>query len=155
MFRGAGGGGVVLHGAKLLRTSDQLVQPGVATAVSFDTEKFDSDGYHAPGQPTRLTIPAGLAGVYLVGGGFELEANTDTRPMGMILQLNGATPLAITRSGPFTAGLDTPEGMVATLWNAAVGDFFELICLHNGAAARNVKHFVGNELPEFWCTKVG
>lgn len=61
------------------------------TVVDFGVEQFDSDGFHeSVVNPSRLTIPAGLTGKYLVIA--KLEFNTDGTGV-RVLQLlkNGST----------------------------------------------------------------
>ena len=42
-------------------------------AIAFNSEYDDTDAFHSPGANTRLTVPAGLGGFYLVS--FEATMN--------------------------------------------------------------------------------
>lgn len=53
------------RGAKVTRGSAG-VESNVDTAVEFRNVLWDSDGYFDPTTPTRLTIPTGLGGRYLL-----------------------------------------------------------------------------------------
>lgn len=51
------------------RSGPQSIGSGVWTAVSFDEEAWDTDGFHeSVTNPTRITVPVGLAGKYLIVG---------------------------------------------------------------------------------------
>ena len=59
--------GVAFIGARAYRTTSQTVTAGVETAMTFDAEEFDTDTFHDNStNPSRMTIPAGLGGKYLV-----------------------------------------------------------------------------------------
>jgi hypothetical protein len=53
------------RGAKIKRGSVKI-NNGETTVASLDTVSWDSDGYFDSGSPTRLTVPAGLEGRYLL-----------------------------------------------------------------------------------------
>ena len=57
----------------LRNTATTTPATGTATAISFDTEVYDTDGMHAGGAPTRITIVT--AGVYGIGGNVEWADN--------------------------------------------------------------------------------
>jgi hypothetical protein len=45
----------------------QAIPATTYTSITFDTEDFDTDGYHSTSSNTsRITIPSGKAGYYLV-----------------------------------------------------------------------------------------
>lgn len=53
-----------LCGVRLVDSGTQTISNSVATALTWDTESYDSDGFHDAGQPARITIPAGFGGYY-------------------------------------------------------------------------------------------
>jgi len=55
----------IAHGVKVTRGSAQVVS-NVDTAVEFRNVYWDSDGYFETEAPTRLTVPTGLGGRYLL-----------------------------------------------------------------------------------------
>jgi hypothetical protein len=62
---GAAGGGFV--GVSLYNSAVQSVSNGTITAITFDTENFDTDGFHSTSSNTsRITIPSGKGGKYSV-----------------------------------------------------------------------------------------
>ena len=54
-------------GCSLYNSANQSVANGTATIATFNTENFDTDGFHSTSTNTgRITIPTGLGGKYLV-----------------------------------------------------------------------------------------
>jgi hypothetical protein len=62
----AASGGSSFVGAKVTRSSAQSLSNDTWTAISYDTEDFDTDGFWTSGSPTRMTIPTGKGGKYLI-----------------------------------------------------------------------------------------
>lgn len=54
-----------LYGARVSFGAD-VSEPN-ASVLSWNTEDFDLGGYFNPAAPTKLIVPAGLSGKYLVG----------------------------------------------------------------------------------------
>lgn len=52
-------------GVRLRRAANQSISSGSPTAISWDTEEFDSDGFIAV-TSTTATVPTGLSGVYAI-----------------------------------------------------------------------------------------
>ena len=74
-------------GALVYITSPQSIPNSANTKLIWDTEVFDTDGYWALGQPTRLTIPN--AGIYLVGADLSLSAGaTDWDTLTVIIKVD-------------------------------------------------------------------
>lgn len=54
-------------GALAYLTANQSITTGTTTAINWDAESFDTDGFHSTSTNTnRFTIPAGLGGKYLI-----------------------------------------------------------------------------------------
>jgi len=121
------------HGVRLWRSTNQ---DGFSAwqSVSFDGENFDTDGYHDPAiNPTRITIPAGRAGVYFVFGYCQFSNIGWTIQPEIRILRNGSNAIARTcdRSN------DSPALSIASAYDLAVGDYLELqVYLNTGAAGR-------------------
>lgn len=66
-------------GCRAIKTSSfSHTSSGSFMAITLDgTDVFDTDGFHNPSSnPSRVTIPAGLGGKYLIHGSFEWDTNT-------------------------------------------------------------------------------
>lgn len=60
------------RGVRVKRTTTQTILDNTLTAVLWDAEDFDTDGFHSTASDTdRLTVPSGMGGLYVVG--FTLE----------------------------------------------------------------------------------
>jgi hypothetical protein len=98
------------------------ISNNTATALTFDTETYDTDGYHSTSSNTsRITIPAGKGGYFQVGGHFEMNANT-----------SGFRILSIYKNGSvYKTVLTTPSGLEPSMMITcpillAAGDYVEL-----------------------------
>lgn len=73
-----GGGGGAFIGAKVARTAAQALTNNVNTAVSFTAaDVYDTNGIHNPAtNPSRLTIPSGMAGSWRISYSVEFASNS-------------------------------------------------------------------------------
>ena len=68
-----------MRGCSLYRGSGQTISDNTATILTFDNEYFDTDAFHDNSTNTsRITIPAGLGGKYLITGLVYLPDNNTT-----------------------------------------------------------------------------
>jgi hypothetical protein len=59
--------GSTFAGVSVYDSSNQAISSGVTTALTFNLEYFDTNGYHSTSTNTsRLTVPTGKAGYYLI-----------------------------------------------------------------------------------------
>lgn len=110
-------------GARATATGGQNVPTGTETALTWDTEAWDSDGLHSTSSNTnRLTIPAGMGGVWLACATVQWS---DPNPADLTLSVrDGAgTTLARTRTrwdGPSGANryvtLTAPVVLAPAAW---------------------------------------
>lgn len=116
-------------GCSVYRTSTLNVSNNTNTAVPFDSESFDTDGFHSTSSNTsRITIPSGKAGKYL----FNCTTNFEGAPNGHRqgnLYKNGSIVKALAQFATITTGSPTASG--STIVDAAVGDYFELVVFQN------------------------
>lgn len=106
-------------------------------AVTFDTETHDTGGMHSTSSNTsRITIPTGGSGMYLLGGGVEFAANA-TGYRQVALRINGTTVIAGSRA-------TSASGTVATLlmtnciYPLNAGDYVELTAFQNSGGNLNI-----------------
>lgn len=121
-------------GARVYRTTTQSIPNSTYTAISFDGELFDTHGFHDGTNPTRLTIPTGLAGYYLIealcvfngGGGGSARIST--------VALNGTDFFLQAGSGT-TSSTHVPQ---ATVYYLDEGDYIELWAFQDSGGSFNV-----------------
>lgn len=120
----AGGGAV---GCMIYRSANLTVSNTTETFVTWDTESFDTDGFHSTSTNTsRITIPSGKAGKYLITawGGFAGNA-TGYRQMSIIRNNYAGTPL---RFGNMAIPGSTVGGAMSLsgIADLSVGDYLEM-----------------------------
>lgn len=119
--------------------------PTVATwtTLAFNSERFDTNGMHdLVTNNSRLTVPAGGAGLYMVGACVQFVAGT-AGALGLRLLLNGTT--VITEFENISAGAAAIAA--CTLYALAVGDYLEAQVYDSVAATVPAG---ANYSPEFW-----
>jgi hypothetical protein len=127
------------HGAQLSAASAATAVSGATTAVSFNTSvSYDSDGFFATGQPTRLTVPTGkgMKKVSVQGQANFTTWGTGTNGCQLGIRKNGTTIVAQDCKAPGRTGAVSFQ-IEADAVPVADGDYFELVYLQsdNTAAA--------------------
>lgn len=134
-----GGGGGAHAGALLTRSTDQSISDNSNTAVGWDGEAYDTDGFHDNSvNNSRLTVPAGVSKVIL-SAQIRWDSNTSgTREI--LLHKNGSASFD---GRPFqhieAQSGRTVQGFVSPVLSVTPGDYFELIAWQDSGGARNVE----------------
>ena len=121
-----------------------------ATALSFNSERWDNDNCHSPTvNPTRLTC--NTAGIYVITGSVVFAANASGYRFAGIL-LNSATYIGSDRRSatPTSSTVIT----VTAIYQLAAGDYVELRVAQTSGGNLDVM-VVGNNSPEFAMIRVG
>lgn len=117
------------HGCCIAVAVDSLIAAAGNLVIPFGTERWDTDAFHDPGANTRITIPAGLGGRYLVTGNLFLYDNDPvdyvlvtadlrldgTRVRRFSLGADGMTQLGAQISIPFSYVLPIAAGQYLDL----------------------------------------
>lgn len=104
--------------------STQTISTGTYTKITFNAEVYDTDGFHDNAtNNTRITIPSGKAGKYLLTGKAELEANGSGTLRQILFYKNNS--IAFYQFSPPSATLRFASD-ITYVFDAAVGDYFEL-----------------------------
>jgi hypothetical protein len=124
---GGVGGTSAFHGCFLKISVNQAMGAGLDT-IEFDLEDFDTDGYHDPAvNPSRITIPAGLGGIYQVGFQGQTAVDFDNRLLAAI-RVNGVDfPVGIRVDMPAGVAANTnfPGGTATRPLALVEGDYIE------------------------------
>ena len=124
------------HAARVYRTATQSITSATLTTVLWDGEDFDSDALHSIVTNTsRLTVPAGLAGVWQFYGMVEFAANA-TGSRTLTLVKNGATDIATTTIAPPSAGVCSID--LQSMAVLAATDYVEAKVTQTSGGALNV-----------------
>lgn len=120
-----------LVGVRCTSGSDQSVATSTDVALTWSAEAYDSDGFHSTASNTsRVTIPSGMGGVYLVSAVVEWN-DVVTADTTLSIRDDGGTVLARARSqndGP--SGHNRYQTLTATVVLAAA-DWVEAVVSHN------------------------
>jgi hypothetical protein len=138
--------------ARVYNGSDISVSHSSATALTFDSERFDNDTIHdTVTNPSRLTCKT--AGRYLITGHVSFQTANATGVRELWVRLNGATKIA-GQTGPGRgSGADTPV-TVGTVYELAENDYVELIAYQDSGSAAAAKA-QDNWSPEFSMIRIG
>jgi hypothetical protein len=112
-------------GVKVFQTADQSMSNATFTAITFNSETFDTDGFHSTSVNTsRLTVPSGKAGYYLVSAQLAYNGNpTGQRQAEVTVNASGGFAKFIQLNAG-SSYVPQPKGV--TILNLAVGDYVEL-----------------------------
>jgi hypothetical protein len=140
----AASGGATFVGCQLEKiTSAQSIPNGSATAVSFNSEVYDTDGFHDNStNNSRITIPTGKGGKYLFVAQLSFAANgtgsriTKLFKNGSLLQLLNVS----TNAGAADFAVNAASGFAT----ASAGDYFEIYAEQYSGGNLNANYSSGN-----------
>jgi hypothetical protein len=111
-------------GCRLTISAFQSIAYNAIVAVTWDVETFDTDAYHSTSSNTsRITIPSGKAGKYLVNASIVWSQNS-TSMCYMSLRKNNATYNWFEQTT--TINGYNPQTM-SDIVDCAVGDYLEIV----------------------------
>jgi hypothetical protein len=121
---------------------------GTAQPITFDTERYDTDGMHSTSVNTdRITFTT--AGLYLVEGGVQWDANA-TGVRYLAIRLNGSTIIRLKQDN----AVNDLGQIVSTVYKFAAADYVQLMAFQNSGATRTIVA-AGNYTPELSATWQG
>jgi hypothetical protein len=126
----------------------QTIGTGSATAITFDSERFDLGAMHDTGSNTsRLTVPSGGGGKYLVGGNVAWQANSDSSRRIVQMRLNGSTPIGEENNAAINSASYATVQSLSTIYALAAADYVEVVVRQDAGGNLNVTAS-GNVSPE-------
>lgn len=144
--------------ARVRNSADLLTGITSWQALTFDAERFDTDGMHSTvTNASRLTVPTGGDGLYLIGGTAKFQI-TFPGPMGgyfatlgLRVVLNGTTVIVCAGDGytAYPAASISGTFDITTLYALAAGDYVELQRYASTNSPAGVL-VAANFSPEFW-----
>lgn len=110
-------------GVRLFNSSDPSIANNTSTSLTFNSESWDTDGFHSTVTNTsRITIPTGKGGKYLVTAKIEWYSNS-TGARSIAVLINGGN--AITQFNTSAASV-AQSLVVTTMANFSAGDYIEM-----------------------------
>jgi hypothetical protein len=117
--------GSTFSGVFCYRNSTYSTTTGAGVIVPFDTERFDTNGYHDNStNNSRLTVPSGKEGKYWISFAASWAANTNG-DRAVSIRKNGSTYLCTANIRASTASSGT-TAYAQTILDLAVGDYVEM-----------------------------
>jgi hypothetical protein len=140
-------------GCRLFGTSAQSIPNNTNTAVTFNSETYDTDAFHSTATNTsRITIPAGKGGYYLFSAGTRWPGGSTTGLRGQYLYKNGVEIWAGTFFAPTNTTVN--ETLIYTqIFSAVATDYFELYVFQNTGGAHDVQ--MGSAITTLQATYLG
>jgi hypothetical protein len=135
-------------GAIVRRTTNQSIGDNSVTAITFDAEDKDTDGFWTVGSPTRFTIPED--GVYIFGGGVTFASNT-TGKRAIYVRRGGTDYLAMQEVGSTTS--DSRRLAVAGMEEFTASQYIELYVYQNSTGSLNATPETEASI-RFWIAKL-
>lgn len=136
----------VMDSCRVYNSANISVPNAAFTALTFDTERYDTNGLHSTASNTsRLT--AARTGVYLITGNIFWAGNAAGALREVGISVNGSTTVFIARA--LQAPTANAIGLtVATLWTLSATNYVELLAYQDTGGNLNVTALL-NESPEF------
>lgn len=117
-------------------SANQSIANSTWTAITFNSEFFDSDGFHDNSTNTaRITIPSGKGGKYLITAALWFADNSSGFRM-MQIYKNGSQYFLISNENGFSGDCGTNASL---LINLVAGDYIELWTLQTSGGNLNVQ----------------
>ena len=131
---------VTTKGCLLSNTTNQAITTATGTNLSFDTEVYDTDGFHSPSvNPSRITIPAGVSKIKLH---FNCQFENNATGIRYILMHKNGSGFAGTGSLVTTASNVASIGNHCNISSAPItvseNDYFEARVYQNSGGSLNV-----------------
>ena len=121
-------------GWKAYRNVSQSIPSSTKTAITFDTEIFDTDAFITVSSST-VTIPVGKGGKYLIiGGGYWASASSWFRSL--FISKNGTLDSNIVASTVLTQASDAAQ-IITTILDLVAGDVIRLLVEQTSGGAVN------------------
>lgn len=120
-------------GCKLTSSTNPSIASNTYTALLWNGENFDTDGFHSTSSNTsRITIPSGKAGKYQISGLIDFD-NSASGVRQAIIRKNGTTDEFANIITPSTF---YPSGEINGILDLAVGDYVELWVIQTSGSSQ-------------------
>lgn len=115
-------------GARVYHSANQVIPNATWTTVAFNAERYDTEGLHDTAvQNSRLTVPAGKGGVYVIWFNGDFVNTGTNNAEGARLRVNGVDVIASHRVN--YAGYE--QVMVMAVAALAAGSYVEAQVYHD------------------------
>ena len=113
-------------GAHVKNSANLTIASGAASALTFDTNTYDSDSYHSTVSSTsRLVAP--VNGYYALGGSVSYSPTGNAGNISISIRINGTTTLAPVEYPILATGVAGSSQSTGTVYKMAAGDYAEVM----------------------------
>jgi hypothetical protein len=130
--------GSTFVGCSVTNTTVQSIANNTETAITFDSEEFDTDGFHSNvTNNTRITIPAGKGGYYNIVAQVTFAANSGGSNRNASIFKNGTriATVSMNQQGAGAYAVPTLNKIVS----AVATDYFEIKAEQNSGGSLNTR----------------
>jgi len=128
-------------GCYITGSGDINVNNTTQTVLSYDSETYDTDGFHDNSvNNSRITIPAGLGGYYIVNSKFSWNTTNTTGRRSVEIRKNGTTALG----NVAYAATQYTGGNLSFVVNLSAGDYIETRAWQDSGGALNANNHPDN-----------
>lgn len=150
---GGGGAANVFSGARVYNTSNITIASATDVALTFNTERYDTDSYHSTVTNTgRLTVP--VTDYYTIGASIRINMASTGTVARAWLRLNGSTSIVTQGLGVTGASQDNNWINLKTDYLLTAGDYVEVVCRISSGGSGLAVAGLGSESPEFWVHRI-
>ena len=123
-------------GCSLYRATDQSISNATETGISWNTELYDTNSFHDNStNPTRMTIPTGYGGKYLLTASIAYDNNGVGQRVGYIHVNNTLAFLSVIAN--LSATIDT-YNTFSYVMNLSAGDYVETRVYQDSGGSLNI-----------------
>lgn len=128
-------------GCGVYKASAQSISNNTVTAVTWDAEDFDSDAFHSTSTNTsRLTIPSGKAGKYLITGTLFWSGSDLDESRSILIYKNGAIWRYIDQMQAVNVTNRRTGQSFSTVMDLAVADYVEIYAWQTSGSSLDLTH---------------
>jgi hypothetical protein len=138
-------------GCSIFNNANQSIPNATGTTITFNSEQFDTDGFHSTSTNTgRITIPSGKGGKYLLTAVVRWSsASTSGR---RLIEMYNSSVLVLTTELP--AATSDPTTVISTIVDAPATEYFYLNAYQSSGGALNILSNAVTEV-NFKCAYLG
>lgn len=145
--------GQTFCGAKVYNDAAISLSNNSLTALTFNTENFDTDVFHDTSTNSgRLTVPAGKGGYYQITGHVSFAANGNGTQRYVSLRVDGTTTIAAVNG--VISGSASTDMVITTLVSLTAGQYVELMAYQDRGDVLDVNVIAGRS-PIFEMALIG
>ena len=131
-------GGAALVGCSITATGTQSISSSTWTALTYNSESFDTDGFHDnTTNNTRITIPTGKGGKYQITSCCQWSSASGTGRRMLKIYVNGvASSTYFTETSPVSSTY--PFNLFSGVLTLSAGDYIETFVNQSSGGSDNM-----------------